>query len=61
MKVHELIAELNKCPPDAEVVFFNNWDDVQPVKEVSPEDSDNNVVLGRELPPEVYARDYKYG
>lgn len=60
MKVRELIAELKKCPPDADVVFFSSWDDFQSVEEISPEDYDKNVVLGRDLPPELYARDYQY-
>ena len=59
MKVHELIAQLARCPHDADVVFFSDWDDVRPVHDLSQEDSDGRVVLGRVLPPEVYARDYK--
>lgn len=60
MKVKDLLAELAKCPPDAEVRFFVDWEDRRPVKEVSPEDADGNVLLGADLPPEAYARDCKY-
>lgn len=60
MKAHELIAMLQKCPQDAEVVFFCAWGDTRPVNELSPEDAGGNVVLGSDLPPEVYARDYRH-
>lgn len=60
MKVKELITELAKCPPDAEVRFFVEWEDMRPVEEVSPENADGDVLLGAELPPETYARDFKY-
>lgn len=59
MKVKNLMAELAKCPPDAEVCFFMDWENRRPVSEVSPEDHDGNVLLGSDLPPEVYARDFK--
>ena len=59
MKVKDLIAELAKCPPDVEVRFFVGWDDLRSVAEVSPEDADGNVLLGCNLPPEAYARDFR--
>lgn len=61
MKVKDLLTALAKCPPDAEVRYFVGWDDRRPVAEVSPEDADGNVLLGADLPPEAYARDFKYG
>lgn len=60
MKVKDLLNELAKCPADADVRFFIEWGDVRPVIDVSLEDSDGNVLLGSDLPPEVYARDFKY-
>ncbi|HVI60078.1 MAG TPA: hypothetical protein VM619_14565 [Luteimonas sp.] len=60
MTVQELIAELNKCSKNAQVYFFFDWDSKREVIDVSPEDSDGHVVLGESLPPELYARDYKY-
>lgn len=60
MTVKELIAALQKCPPDAQVVAWQSWDTQFPVKTVSPEGADGEVVLGEDLPPELYGRDYKY-
>lgn len=60
MKAKDLIAELAKCPPDADVRFFVGWEDCRAVADVSPEDANGDVLLGDRLPPEVFARDYKY-
>ena len=59
MKVKDLLTELAKCHPDSEVQFFVGFDDRRTVSEVSPEDSYGNVLLGADLPPEAYARDFK--
>ena len=59
MKVRELIEQLGRCPQEAEVVWFNTWDDVRPLRDISPEGLERNVVLGDDLPPEVYSRDFK--
>jgi len=59
MKVKDLLAELAKCPTEAEVRFFVGWEDRRQVNEVSPEDADGFVLLGADLPPEAFARDFK--
>ena len=59
MKVSELIAALSECPPDSDVKFFVDWEDLRAVSDVSPEDSDGNVVLGVALPAEMFSRDYR--
>lgn len=61
MQVRELIERLQKCPPSASVRFFVDWDDRRTVDDVSPEGVDDTVLLGTQLPPEVFARDFKYG
>lgn len=61
MKVRDLIAELEKCPQDSHVVFFVSWGDERAIQMVSPEDVNDNVVLGTsDLPAEKFARDSKY-
>jgi len=59
MKVRDLIERLSHCPQDAPVRFFLNWESRPEVKEISPEDADGFVVLGDDLPAEIFARDYK--
>ncbi len=62
MKVKELIAELAKCPLESDVRFFVDWEDRRSVSALSPEDSNGDVLLGdKNLPPEAFARDVKYG
>lgn len=60
MNVHDLMVELSKCDPCAEVRFFVDWDDRRTVRAISAEDADGTVLLGEDLPPEVHARDFKY-
>ena len=65
MKASELLKALHDVDPDAEVNLFVDLGDKRkifgPVYSVSPEDCDGNVLLCLcELPPEAYARDYKY-
>ena len=60
MKVKDLLVRLAACPQESEVCFFNAFGDKRPVADVSPEDSEGSVLLGSCLPPEAYARDFKY-
>lgn len=60
MTAAELIAELRKCEPTRKVRMFISWDSMPEVAEVSRVDSDGFVVLGDDLPPEVFAEDYRY-
>lgn len=60
MKVSELIAELQKCKQDREVVLFVDWDTRLEINSVAREAGDNGeVAIGHDLPAELYGEDYR--
>ena len=51
MKGKDLIASLNKCKPDSEVVWFVSWDDrVISINYVDSHGDEGKVVLSDSLP-----------
>ena len=58
MTVKELIKALYNCNPDKVVRFHVDWGN-EPEIDSWVQNSDT-VLLGNDLPPERYERDYKY-
>lgn len=60
MTVAELISALQRCDPKKKVRFHVSWESAPEINEVCSDDGDDSVTIGHDLPPEVYAMDYKY-
>lgn len=66
MTVGELIARLEKCPKEREVRFFVDWHERPVVTELSRtsfggiESLEEVVLIGNDIPAELFVEDYKY-
>lgn len=59
MTVKELRHVLLSYKDDTKVLFFVDWDKRIEINDIADQD-DGTVLLGEDLPPEVYVTDYKY-
>lgn len=57
--VAELIAMLQTYPAATKVMLFLDWDRIHALTNVADQ-GDGTIVLGSDLPPEMYTTDYVY-